>query len=290
MRSWPRRVIRLHAVLSVVLAAALALALLAMAPPAFALAGPLLGASYFFVSTARFRRRKRLLSTPFPEAWRTTLERRVPYYDKLHADGRARFEDDVRIFLAEQRIYGVHGAEVNDEARLLVAASAAMLCHGLPDWEWASLRDVVVYPKAFDADYNPHGGGAIAGMVHAQGPILLSRRDLVHGFTRPKDGHNVALHELAHVMDFGDGHADGVPADIEWVASAPWIELVADRLRVMRARRGEKPLRAYAGENEAELFAVAVEAFFEQPERLAEKDAELFEMLAAYFNQDPRRP
>jgi MtfA peptidase len=286
--AWPRRIVRLHAVLAVVLALVVALALLAMAPPVAALAGPALGAAYFFVATRRFRRRKALLTQPFEARWRELLERRVPFYARLDDAGRARFEDDVRIFLAEQRIYGVHGAAVDEDVRLLVAASAAMLGHGLPDWEWTNLRDVVVYPKAFDDEYNPHVGGGIAGMVHAQGPILLSRRDLVHGFSRPKDGHNVALHELAHVMDFADGHADGVPADIEWVASAPWIETVADRLRLMRKKRGDKPLRAYAGVNEAELFAVAVEAFFEQPDRLADKDPELFGMLAEYFNQDPR--
>ena len=285
---WPRRIVRLHGVLALVLSAVVAAALLVMAPAPLALAGLPLAALYFWLATARFRRRRRLAREPFPERWRELLEARVPFYRRLDGAARERFETDVRIFLDEQRIYGVHGVEPSDEVRVLIAASAAMLGHGLPDWEWQNLRDVVVYPKAFDAEYDPHAGGGISGMVHAQGPILLSRRDLVHGFSRPKDGHNVALHELAHVMDFGDGVADGVPADIEWVATAPWIELVADRLRLMRRRAGEKPLRAYAAENEAELFAVAVEAFFEQPEKLAEKDPELFEMLARYFNQDPR--
>jgi Mlc titration factor MtfA (ptsG expression regulator) len=288
VQAWPRRIIRLHAAGAFALAGVIALALLVMAPPLAALAGPLVGVVYFALATRRFRRRRALLASPFPESWRALLERRVPFYRRLSGDGRARFEDDVRIFLAEQRIYGVHGAAVDDEVRLLIAASAAMLGHGLPEWEWTNLRDVVVYPKAFDDDYNPHAGGGIAGMVHAQGPILLSRSDLSHGFSRPKDGHNVALHELAHVMDFADGRADGVPADVDWVASAPWIETIADRLRQMRRKRGDKPLRAYAGQNEAELFAVAVEAFFEQPERLSEKDPELYALLAEYLNQDPR--
>jgi MtfA peptidase len=287
---WPRKLIRLHAALALLLGSVVAVAALVMARPAMAAIGALVAAGYFWVTTARFRRRRRLEREPFPESWRALLERRVPYYCRLDPAGRERFETDIRIFLAEQRIYGVHGAAVGDEVRVLIAASAAMLGHGLPEWEWSNLRDVLVYPKAFDAEYNPHASGGIAGMVHAQGPILLSRRDLVHGFARPRDGHNVALHELAHVMDFADGFADGVPAEIEWVATAPWIELVADRLRTMRRRKAEKPLRAYAAENEAELFAVAVEAFFEQPERLAQKDPELFEMLVRYFNQDPREP
>ena len=39
-------------------------------------------------------------------------------------------------------------------------------------------------------------------------------------------------------------------------------------------------LRRYAGTNEAELFAVAVEVFFERPKRLKADDPELYELLA----------
>ncbi len=45
-------------------------------------------------------------------------------------------------------------------------------------------------------------------------------------------------------------------------------------------------VRDDAGTNEAELFAVAVEAFFEQPNKLEKRDPELYSMLREYFNQD----
>lgn len=255
----------------------------------FALLGPAVGIVYFYLGTRRYRRRRALVATGFPPAWREILERRVPFYVRLDDSGRERFETDVLVFLDEQRILASHGAELDDEARLLVAASAAMLGHGLPDWEWPTLRDIVVYPRAFDAEYRQGAAGNIAGMVHAQGPILISKRDLTLGFAQPRDGHNVALHELAHVMDFADGHTDGVPGDMAWVATAPWIEVVADRLEKVRKRKRPGGLRDYAGTNEAELFAVAVEAFFERPADLKRRDPELFELLAEYFNQDPSR-
>lgn len=252
--------------------------------PWAALAGPVAGSIVYQLGTAKYRRRRRLVRAPFPPAWRGCLEQRIPFYARLDAAGRQRFEDDVRIFLSEQRIIGDRGATVDDETRLLIASSAAMLGHGLPDWEWENLRDIVVYPRAFDERYAQSHDAHIAGMVHAQGPILLSQRELRMGFSR-LDGHNVGLHELAHVMDFADGHADGVPADLQWVATAPWVQLVADRLA--RQRRQKGALRDYAGKNEAELFAVAVEAFFERPEALLQRDPELYDMLADYFAQDP---
>lgn len=288
MQVWPRRAVAWHATLSIILAVVLALCLAAIGRPALALLGVVVGAGYFWGATRRFRRRRALVRSPFPERWRAVLSERLPYYRRLDAEGRRRFEDDVRIFLAEQRIYGIRGARVGDEAKLLIAASAAMLGFGLPEWEWTDLRDIVVYPQAFSEEYDMHQDPDLIGVVHMQGPIVISRRDLRFGFRRPDDGHNVALHELAHVMDMADGHADGVPADIDWVAAAPWVEVMARRLAELR--EGGGTLDPYAGTNRAELFAVAVEVFFEQPEQLAQNDPELFELLVGYFKQDPRAP
>ena len=287
VRIWPVRVVRLNGVIALLLSLVVAGALAVMATPlAAAVVAPVVGLVVFGISIRRYVRRARAAREPFPPAWRTVLERRVPFYRWLDADGRDRFENDVRIFLSEQRIFAERGAKLDDDTRVLIAASAAMLGFGIPDWEWVNLRDSVVYPGAFDEDYQQTEQAFIAGMVQHQGPILFSQRDLRLGFSK-LDGHNVGLHELAHVMDFADGRADGVPGDVDWVATAPWIELVSNRLAKLKKRKGYDALRRYASENEAELFAVAVEAFFEQPKRLHEKDPELYELLRDYFGQDP---
>ncbi len=290
---WPAQKIRLHAAVALTLALLGVLAwLLGAAGWVGALVAVLAGLAWYVWGTSRYYRRRKLVSEPFPEHWRALLDRRVPFYSDLDEPGRARFEDDVRIFLAEQRIYGAgvgtQAHEVDDEAKLLIAASAAMLGHGLPNWEWPRLRDIVIHPRSFDEEYRGDGEHPdIAGMVHHQGPILYSEQDLKMGFRR-HDGHNVGLHELAHVLDLADGRADGVPIGVGWAATAPWIELVTDRLRELHQRRRKAGvLRDYAGTNEAEFFAVAVEAFFERPQRLRDKDPELYSMLAEYFNLDP---
>jgi Mlc titration factor MtfA (ptsG expression regulator) len=295
MQVWPTLRIRIHLGLALLLGAAgCGFGVLALESW---LTGILLGLAIASVAawsgTARYLRRRRLIAEPFPEPWRALLERRVDFYRQLDEPGRSRFEDDVRIFLAEQRIYaaqGQGGETVDDEVRLLIASSAATLGHGLPDFEWPRLRDIVVFPRSFDEEYREDGEHPdIAGMVHAQGPILYSARDLRLGFRR-HDGHNVGLHELAHVLDLADGRADGVPVGASWSSSAPWLEVVSDRLKKLRkrtAKSGRSPLREYAETNEAEFFAVAVESFFEQPTRLRDHDPELYAMLRDYFGQDP---
>lgn len=290
MRIWPRpQLLGIQIGLAAV-AALVTLALVhTMAAPLWAYAlGPLAALLVLGPGLRRGLRRRALVRQPFPEAWREILQRRVPFYRGLQGARRHRFEDDLRIFLQEQRIFAVKGAELDDETRVLIGASAAMLGLGLPDFEWPNVRDILVYPGSFDEEYEV-GQGGILGMVHTQGPVVFSKRDLCHGFARATDGHNVGLHELAHVMDMGTGRADGVPQGLSWVATAPWIEVMADRLAKLRRRQKRKRpvLRSYAGTNEAEFFAVAVEVFFEQPQRLWERDRTLYRMLAEYFGQDP---
>ncbi len=248
------------------------------------------GFVYYYLAMIRYWRRLKLVQTPFPEAWRAQLEECIPFYQRLDEDGRIRFENDIRIFLSEQRIYGLRGNPLDDEIKVFIAASAAILGHGLPDWEWPNLRDIIVYPSAFDDEYEIDDDYYMAGMVHEQGPIIYSERDLKHGFCRKQHGSNVGIHELAHVMDMADGEANGIPAGMTWIAAAPWIKVIADRIQKVRKGRCQKILREYAGVNEAEFFAVAVEVFFEQPEHLRRMDRELYDLMATYFNIHPENP
>jgi Mlc titration factor MtfA (ptsG expression regulator) len=55
-----------------------------------------------------------------------------------------------------------------------------------------------------------------------------------------------------------------------------------------RVRRGRSILRPYAAEAPSEFFAVAVETFFEQPDRMARQHEDLFRALVAFFHLDPR--
>lgn len=280
-----RAAVRLQSMVALAIAVIATALLVAVAPWWLAVAGPLLGLGWREAALRPIRRRARLQAEPVPEAWREVLAKRVGFYGRLGPAGQRRFEGDVAVFLAEHRIYGPQGAEVPEEVKLLIAAGAAMLCHGRPDWEWPHVRDIVVHPTQWNHDGEAGDHHGIAGQVHMQGPVLLSRKQIRFGFRKP-DGENVVIHELAHVLDMADGSADGSPDRFAWTAVPGWDALVKSRLKAVRRRQGG-PLRAYAGTDAAELFAVAVEVFFEQPARLRKQDPALYEALATLFNLEP---
>ena len=234
----------------------------------------------------RYLRRMRAGDEP-PVAVRAVLEQQVRFYQRLDGGGQARFRREVHWFLSEQRLVGVR-TEVTDEVRALVAASAVILTFGRPRHEWSTTRDILIYPTAFEAGSYEMGGknARVAGQVGAQGPVIFAEDQLKAGFHRSKDGHNVGLHEFAHVLDFEDGYFDGMPANVHWEALRPWVDEMTAELRRKDAPRSRRLLRDYGYTNEAEFFACATELYFERPDAIRRKSPELYDALAGYYGED----
>jgi len=245
----------------------------------------------------RTQRRCALLAEPFPVRWRELLLRAYDHFERLDDAWRRRFEDDVRIFLAETRITGV-GVDVDDELRLLVAASAVTLSVGWPDYEWDQLGEVLLYPDDFDRDYD-FGEAELSGQAHPEGTVILSVPSLEESFEFPDDAYHVGLHEFAHLLDLEQAHFGGIPAGLHGALAREWAavaEREMERLREEEAprerRRKRRPDRfsafdPYGAEDPVEFLAVAVEAFFEVPQRVRRQHADVYRLLSRYFGQDP---
>ncbi len=234
----------------------------------------------------RARRLRAALALPFPERWRTFLLEGYGHYERLPPTWRARFEDDVRLFLAEKRITGV-GTAATDERRVLVAASAVTLTLGWPEADWDRLTEVLLYADDFDRDYRfgAEAADGRAGETHAWGTVILSVPTLEQSFDFDDDGYHVGLHEFAHLLDVSQGEFDGMPAGLRGEARRAWPALV--RQEMERLRRGRSVLDDYGAQDPVEFFPVAVEAFFERPTEMRQRHAELYATLCGYFAQDP---
>ena len=241
------------------------------------------GLALFRALRGRAERRRALLRTPFPEPWRRFLLDRCDPYERLPVELRARFEQDLRVFLAEKRITGV-GIRATEELRLLVGASAMTLSVGWPDYEWDRLTEVLLYPQDFARDYG-FEMKELSGQAHGWGTVILSAPALIESFEHPDDGYHVGIHEFAHLAQVEQARFAEIPPGLDEEYGREWTELVAAEMD--RIRRGKSVLDAYAGENPSEFLAVAVEAFFEIPLELRDRHREVYAILAAYFRQDP---
>ncbi|CAN5515604.1 zinc-dependent peptidase [soil metagenome] len=254
--------------------------------------GPLAMALVVLIGAKRPIRRFRAVRKSFPETWKSWLAENIPLYEEMAVEGRERFEHDIQMFLSDQSFEGV-GAEVTDDLRLMVGAGAALMLAGRPEWELPHGRTILFYPESFDDRYDLGEGRDpfddapdIDGMVHPQGPVILSVPSVEEGWRYSGDGCNVVLHELAHLFDFDSQGADGVPSLMDPASAEAWQRLVRAEMR--RARTGKSLLSRYAATHPSELFAVAVERFFERPVDMAALHPELFEALTNFFNLDPR--
>jgi Mlc titration factor MtfA (ptsG expression regulator) len=251
-----------------------------------AIGAGLAGSAVAFVFTARrWLRRYWLLRAETSAEVREVLAARVAFYQRLSADEQREFERNVRCFLAEHTIAGPQQKPVSDETRVLVAASAAILLFGREDLDLPSRIDVVVYPEAFNEEYEVKRKGEILGQAHSQGPVILSERALREGFSRANDGQNVGIHEFAHMLDLEGARFDGTPSGMDGASARAWAGLVHGE--IARIERHRSILRQYGATNEAEFFAVASEAFFERPAAMSEKHPELYKLLKDFYGQDP---
>jgi MtfA peptidase len=215
---------------------------------------------------------------------------------------KTEFEEQVAHFVADQRItpIGLEGP-IEREDRLLIAASACTLSAGWKGFRWTDVTEILLYADDFDRDYQMGGeeganedGQTLSGEAHPWGTVLLSLPSLEESFQDPHDGYHVGYHEFAHVLDRDPpssvGHHEndegGLPSNIDG-AFARDLSAALKGARE-KLQRGESPLDEYALQSSAELWAVAVEAFFETPSAMETAHPELRQLLDLYFNQRPR--
>jgi Mlc titration factor MtfA (ptsG expression regulator) len=202
---------------------------------------------------------------------------------------RQEFNRQVQVFLTDKQITPVE-TSLTDDARLLVAASAVTLTAGWPGYTWDQLREVLIYPEHFDRDYQfasaLSADPILTGQAHPWGVVILSHPALQASFAdMGRRGSHVGFHEFAHLLDLSHARFDGVPSYLRDEGVRRWTGLI--EIERERLERGDSVLDPYGLSSPPELWAVAVEAFFQEPVALAAGHRDLYAFLASYFKQDP---
>jgi Mlc titration factor MtfA (ptsG expression regulator) len=252
------------------------------------------------LSWIRSRRRRKLLSEPFPVRWTAFLEHNVGHYPLLSSTEQSRLQDVIRILIAEKNWLGRSGLFVSEEMKVTIAAQAGLLLLGADRGYFARVRDVIVFPSDFrtpvaDDDWEDDwlSETPLAGQAVNRGPVLLAWDQVLPEGRDPSAGYNVVIHEFAHQLDYVDGLSSGTPPLDDASLESRWRYVMTrafeDHRRAVRQGDSNAFFTAHAADNEAEFFADTTETFYCQPRDLNEFSPELYQLLAAYFAVDSAR-
>lgn len=216
-----------------------------------------------------------------PENYKELLSDYVKFYRQIDEKGKLSFEKRVEEFLSATKITGVN-AEAEDLDRLLIAAGAIIPVYNIPDWQYINLHEVLLYPGAFNEDFDQGGSDRpFAGMVGSgamQHVMIITKWQLRQGFIDNNSSRNTAIHEFVHLIDKMDGTLDGIPEIIlERKYTDQWKNLMNSTILQMKTYGSD--IDIYGSTNPVEFFAVISEYFFEQPDLLKANHPDLHEML-----------
>ena len=242
-------------------------------------------------------RRERILEREGidPALWQELMQG-LPQFAGLDTDERERLRELASLFLHEKQVEPLDGLELDASMRGGLAALACLPVLNLGLSAYRGWHTVLVYPGGFLARhaYTDDAGVAheevspLAGEAWEGGPVVLSWDDVERSLDL--DGYNVVIHELCHKLDMVNGDANGhppLPAEMSLQAwTAAFSEAYHALCRNVEEER-ETFLDPYAAEAPGEFFAVACEAFFEQPAGLRDALPGVYEQLRRYFRQDP---
>ncbi|MBL0272926.1 MAG: zinc-dependent peptidase [Chitinophagaceae bacterium] len=206
-------------------------------------------------------------SIPLPENYQELLTDYVQFYRQLDEEAKEKFEKRIEHFLSAVKITGVN-AVVEDLDRLLIASGAIIPVFAIPDWQYINLHEVLLYPGAFNEDFDQAGSDRpIAGMVGTgamQHVMIITKWQLRQGFINNQDAHNTAIHEFVHLIDKMDGTFDGVPEIIlERKYVERWKQIMDSTISRMKNHGSD--IDMYGATNPTEFFAVVSEYFLNNP-------------------------
>lgn len=240
----------------------------------------------------RLRRRRSSL----PPRWRELTAATLAHWSVLDEEERERL-GELMADITSLRWEAANGFALTDEIQVVVAAQAALLVLGLDIDCYRDVTAIVVHPTSVTLRGERAGPApglrtdaplTVIGQTHdRRGPVLIAWDAARIGARHPERGYNVVLHEFAHKLDMLDGLVDGTPPLPDAAARRRWVEVCTAEYRRLRAGEGADVLRGYAAVNPGEFFAVATEVFFDRPVELAAANADLYDVLRAFYRQHP---
>jgi Mlc titration factor MtfA (ptsG expression regulator) len=167
--------------------------------------------------------------------------------------------------------------------KALIAGTAIHLTFGHPSIYLQHFRRILIYQDTYYSEISQRHH---KGEVNLGGAIVLSWKSFVEGYIDNEDGINVGLHEMAHALRLENAITNEEYGFLDDKILMKWTDLCYREIEKINDSCSDF-FRPYAATDSQEFFAVAVENFFERPQKFHDWNPELYDVLAAMLNQNP---
>lgn len=258
--------------------------------PVYLFTGVILAVMIAAWAVQKMRRKTGVLNErhfALPPGWLKILRENVPLYNRMPLDLRVRMQDAVINFVDGRRWRHCGGLEsVTAEMKVTIAAQACFLMLarvGQPNL--VRIHNVMVYPKSSLTAPEDSENALPPVDAWPSATVVLVWDDERKTALDLRDEHNGVLRDFAARLNPAEG---GLPAHSVW-RHTPWARAMTEQF----VRHAETVPQAAAlpepqtDEETGEFFAAATELFFELPDRLRSRNADLYALLRSFFKLDP---
>ena len=212
------------------------------------------------------------------------LNHKYSYYTKLPWSLKLQFLRLVRDHYEYFEFVPREGMKLTRAMRAIICSAASQIVLFLPQESLTFFEKILVYPDYYNSKItHKRHKGEVNPALHL---IVFSWRGIEEGLDRKDDGLNLLLHEFAHALwlEHKLANYEYTVLDTEFV---DYFERLADAEMDNLRNNEHHFFRRYAFENVEEFFAVAVENFFERPEKFAKELPHIYMAVAEILNQNP---
>jgi len=187
---------------------------------------------------------------------RDLLSRRLPFYQNLSADEKARFESRVELYVRANEFIPNGWEHVPYDIQAWVAVNPVMLTLYQEDFLLSAYERIVIYPHSFPSPQFPDQFHC-SEVYKEDGVILFSTEKLLPGIMQPKAYFNIGIYEYAKVYkQMYPAHDYPDMSELDWLA----FERIVNYTKIK--------LEQYIGLTDLDEWGVLVTLFFSHPKEM----------------------
>lgn len=224
----------------------------------------------------------------FPPAWLHYLNANVPLYRRLPLGLRTRMQDSILNFVDGKRWKHCGGLDaVTDEMKISIAGQACfLLLNRDHQVNFSRIHNILLYPKSSLNEDSESENALPPVEAWPSASVVLVWDAARKTALDMRDGCNPMLDGFARQLAPDSASAGNTGL---WLHTA-WARVMSEEFTRFSetGTAGNTALPPHSGEDQAaEFFAAATELFFELPDRLRARNAELYTRLQDFFKLNP---